>query len=338
MQDGRDVWWHDARRRRSRPTARPSRWTPRTCSSSSTRAARPGSPRASCTRPAGTSPRSRSRTSTCSTSTPTTDVYWCTADCGWVTGHSYIVYGPLANRATSVHVRRHARLPRQGPVLVDRREVQGDDPLHRADRDPDVHEVGHRVPRAPRPVVAAAARLGRRADQPRGVGLVLEAHRRRALPGRRHVVADRDRRHHDQPAARRDHAQAGQRDVPAARASAPTSSTTRASRSPIPGGGYLVLTRPWPSMLRGIWGDPERYRETYWSPLRRPLLRRRRRQARRRRLLLAARPGRRHHARRRPQHLDHRGRVARSCRTRRSPRPRSSAGPTRRRVRRSARS
>jgi acetyl-CoA synthetase len=34
---------------------------------------------------------------------------------------------------------------------------------------------------------------------------------------------------------------------------------------PIPGGGYLVLTRPWPSMLRGIWGDPERYRETYWS-------------------------------------------------------------------------
>jgi acetyl-CoA synthetase len=33
----------------------------------------------------------------------------------------------------------------------------------------------------------------------------------------------------------------------------------------IPGGGYLVLTRPWPSMLRGIWGDPERYRETYWT-------------------------------------------------------------------------
>ena len=33
----------------------------------------------------------------------------------------------------------------------------------------------------------------------------------------------------------------------------------------VPGGGYLVLTRPWPSMLRGIWGDPDRYRETYWS-------------------------------------------------------------------------
>jgi acetyl-CoA synthetase len=33
----------------------------------------------------------------------------------------------------------------------------------------------------------------------------------------------------------------------------------------IPGGGYLVLTRPWPSMLRGIWGDPQRYQDTYWS-------------------------------------------------------------------------
>ena len=82
-------------------------------------------------------------------------------------------------------------------------------------------------------------------------------------------------------------------------ASAPTSSTTTATRSAIPGGGYLVLTRPWPSMLRGIWGDPERYRDTYWIAVRRPLLRRRRRQARRRRLLLAARPGRRRHARRR---------------------------------------
>ena len=40
------------------------------------------------------------------------DVYWCAADIGWVTGHSYIVYGPLANGATSVHLRRHAGLPR----------------------------------------------------------------------------------------------------------------------------------------------------------------------------------------------------------------------------------
>ena len=43
---------------------------------------------------------------------PEHDVYWCTADIGWVTGHSYIVYGPLANGATSVHVRGRAGLAR----------------------------------------------------------------------------------------------------------------------------------------------------------------------------------------------------------------------------------
>ena len=46
--------------------------------------------------------RPPSPTSTSSTSSPTTDVYWCTADIGWVTGHSYIVYGPLSKNATSV--------------------------------------------------------------------------------------------------------------------------------------------------------------------------------------------------------------------------------------------
>ena len=45
---------------------------------------------------------------------PEEDVYWCAADVGWVTGHSYIVYGPLANGATSRHVRRRAGLPARG--------------------------------------------------------------------------------------------------------------------------------------------------------------------------------------------------------------------------------
>ena len=70
-------------------------------------------------------------------------------------------------------LRRHARLSRQGSVLVDRREVQGHDLLHRADRDPNVHEVGRRVPGRARPLVAAADRHRRRTDQSRGVGLVL---------------------------------------------------------------------------------------------------------------------------------------------------------------------
>ena len=96
----------------------------RTCSSSCTRAARPRSRRASCTRRPATS---------CGVATthhyifdlkPETDVYWCAADIGWITGHSYIVYGPLCNGATSRAVRGHARLPGQGPLVGDRRALR----------------------------------------------------------------------------------------------------------------------------------------------------------------------------------------------------------------------
>ena len=52
---------------------------------------------------------------------PETDVYWCTADIGWVTGHSYIVYGPLANGATSVLYEGTPGHPAPGPLVGDRR-------------------------------------------------------------------------------------------------------------------------------------------------------------------------------------------------------------------------
>ena len=58
------------------------------------------------------------------------DVYWCAADVGWVTGHSYIVYGPLANGATSDHLRGRAGHPRQGPLVGDHRALRRHDPLH----------------------------------------------------------------------------------------------------------------------------------------------------------------------------------------------------------------
>ena len=67
---------------------------------------------------------------------PETDVYWCTADVGWVTGHSYIVYGPMANGATQVLYEGTPDSPEQGPLVADRREVRRDDLLHRADGDP----------------------------------------------------------------------------------------------------------------------------------------------------------------------------------------------------------
>ena len=55
---------------------------------------------------------------------PDDDVYWCTADIGWITGHSYIVYGPLANGAHPGDVRGRAQPSRHRPLLGDRREVR----------------------------------------------------------------------------------------------------------------------------------------------------------------------------------------------------------------------
>ena len=81
-------------------SAPPRSSTPSTRSSSSTPVERPESRRASCTRPAATSPTSRRRQRPSSISR-TRHVYWCTADIGWMTGHSYVVYGPLSNGATT---------------------------------------------------------------------------------------------------------------------------------------------------------------------------------------------------------------------------------------------
>ena len=84
------------------PRARRSRWTARTCSSSCTRPARRRSRRESRTRRAATSSAVASTHALIFDLKPEEDVYWCAADIGWITGHSYIVYGPLTNGATSV--------------------------------------------------------------------------------------------------------------------------------------------------------------------------------------------------------------------------------------------
>ena len=64
------------------------------------------------------------------------EVYWCTADVGWVTGHSYIVYGPLANGSTTLMFEGMPNWPGSLAVLAGGRQAQGQHLLHRADRDP----------------------------------------------------------------------------------------------------------------------------------------------------------------------------------------------------------
>ena len=95
------------------------------------------------------------------------------------------------------HLRGHTGLAGPQPLVGDHRALRRDDPLHGADGDPRPHEMGSPVRGAARSLLAAAPGYGRRADQPRGLDLVPRAHRRRPLPDRRHLVADRDRRHHD---------------------------------------------------------------------------------------------------------------------------------------------
>ena len=110
----------------------------------------------------------------------------------------------------------------------------------------------------------AGHRLGRRADQPRGVDVVPRGDRRRPLPGRRHVVADRDRRDHDQPAPRGDDDQARFGDVPAA-----GSLRRGGRRGRQHGQRSAAATSPSPARGRGCCAASgatrERYQDTYWS-------------------------------------------------------------------------
>ena len=139
----------------------PRRWTPRTCSSSSTPPAPPGSRRGSSTPPAATSPRRPPRRSTSSTSR-TSDVFWCTADIGWVTGHSYVVYGPLANGATVLMYEGAPDWPERDRFWEHRRAPRRHHLLHRAHGDPRLHEVGHRAsrPGTTSPRCGCSARVG----------------------------------------------------------------------------------------------------------------------------------------------------------------------------------
>ena len=92
---------------------------------------------------------------------PETDVYWCSADIGWVTGHSLHGLRPARERRHAGDVRRHAGQPRARPLVADHPGLQGHDLLHRAHRDPLVHEAGPGDPGPVRHVVAADPRVGR---------------------------------------------------------------------------------------------------------------------------------------------------------------------------------
>ena len=195
---------------------------------------------------------------------PEHDVYWCAADIGWVTGHSYIVYGPLANGATSVMYEGAPNFPREDRFweLVARYGVTQ---LYTA-------------PTA----IRAFMKWGR--EHPDGhdlsslrvLGSVGEPINPEAWMWYRDVIGGGrtpvvDTWWQTETGAMMIAPLPGVTTTKPGSATSPlpgisaTIVDDRGEEVPAPGGGYLVLDRPWPSMLRGIWGDEARFRETYWS-------------------------------------------------------------------------
>ena len=192
------------------------------------------------------------------------DVYWCAADIGWVTGHSYIVYGPLANGATSVMYEGSPDFPQKDRwwSIIERYRVT----------------ILYTAPTAIRTFMKWGTEYPEAHDMSslRVLGSVGEPINPEAwiwyyenIGGGRCPLVDTWWQTETgaimiSPLPGRHHPAAGVGHLPPARASRPRWSTTRATCA-APAAGTSRSPGPWPSMLRGIYGDPERYRQTYWS-------------------------------------------------------------------------
>jgi acetyl-CoA synthetase len=194
---------------------------------------------------------------------PDRDIFWCTADVGWVTGHSYIVYGPLANGATQVMYEGVPNHPANDRVwsLIEKYKVTIFYTAPTAIRtymkwgieEPAKHDLSSLrllgsvgEPINPEAWMWYHEHIGQQRCpiidtwwQTETGGMMISA-----LPG---VTVTR-------PGS-------ATHPLPGIGAEVVDEAGNTITR----GGGYLTLTQPWPGMLRGIWGDPERYRETYWS-------------------------------------------------------------------------
>jgi acetyl-CoA synthetase len=195
---------------------------------------------------------------------PETDVYWCSADIGWVTGHSYIVYGPLANGTTSLMYEGTPDTPHKGRWW----EIASD---HKA-------TIFYTAPTAIRTFMKWGSDIPAKYDLSslRVLGSVGEPinpeayvwYRENIGGGRCPVV---DTWWQTETGA-----------IMISPLPGVTAAKPGSAMKPIPGisaavvddtgkpvgnghGGYLVLTEPWPAMLRTLWGDDQRYKDTYWS-------------------------------------------------------------------------
>ena len=237
------------------------------------------------------------------------DIYWCTADVGWVTGHSYIVYGPLANGATTLMFEGVPTWPDAGRFwqVCEKHKVN----------------IFYTAPTAIRALMGQGREWVDKHDlsslrilgsvgepiNPEAWNWYDEVVGKRPLPDRRHLVADRDRRHPDHAAARRhpDQARLGDQAVLRRAAGGARPADRRRDhrdRGRGRAGDRRQLARADAHHLR----RPRPLRRDLLQPVQGLLLHRRRLPPRRRRLLLDHRPGRRRDQRLRPPHGHRRGR------------------------------
>ena len=195
---------------------------------------------------------------------PDSDVYWCTADIGWVTGHSYIVYGPLSNRVTQVIYEGTPDTPHKGRFweIVAKYGVT----------------IFYTAPTAIRTFMKWGKEFPQAHDLSslRLLGSVGEPINPEAWMWYRDVIGG------DECPVVDTWWQTETGAIMISPLPGVTAAKPGSAMRPLPGigatvvddhgtpvelghGGYLVLTEPWPSMLRGIWGDNDRYVETYWS-------------------------------------------------------------------------
>ncbi len=195
---------------------------------------------------------------------PESDVYWCTADIGWVTGHSYIVYGPMSNAATQVMYEGTPDTPHRGRFweLVEKYKVSilytAPTTIRTFMKWGEEHPGGFDL---------SSLRLLGSVGEP--INPEAWMWYRRVIGGDRCPIVDTWWQTETGaimisplPGVAATKPGSAMRPLPGIEANVVDD---RAQVVPNGSGGYLVIREPWPSMLRGIWGDPERYRQTYWS-------------------------------------------------------------------------
>jgi acetyl-CoA synthetase len=193
-----------------------------------------------------------------------TDVYWCTADIGWVTGHTYVVYGPLTNGATQVLYEGTPDTPHRGRwwELVEKYKVS----------------ILYTAPTAIRTCMKWGEDIpaGFDLSSLRVLGSVGEPINPEAWMWYRRVIGG-DTAPIVDTWWQTETGAIMISPLPGVTATKPGSAQValpgivadvvddEAHSVPDGGGGYLVLSEPWPAMLRGIWGDLQRFKDTYWS-------------------------------------------------------------------------